>query len=772
MATYLIIGDGAAGAAAAQALRQRDPEATITIISEDPSPFYYRAALTNFLIGQLRDDQLWGLPPGSYVQQRIGRFVGRVTGVDAARNLVLLESGQQIPYDYLLIASGSAPVALKAPGTELPGVMTLRTLQDVRQMLDIMPGLRQAVVVGGGTLGLEWVQGLRHKGVDVTYLLRDKLFWPRFLDETGSEIVFQRLRAAGVHLILGDEVAVVEPGVGVSAGRVNQVMTRNGTRIACQLLGVAIGVRPNVEFLKGGAVRTNHGIWADQFLRTNVPNIYTAGDVAHIRHSVSGEDTPPIGLWQPARRQGLVAGVNMVLNERILPYEPGALVQATHLYDIDFAAVGRTNAGDGDEALTIRAEPYTYRKLVLRNDRVAGALFIGDRRGIFAFKQLIDGGYDVASIRSRLLDPHFDLLDWMAKNRPAAKPSAPQSGVQVSDTNRHTAFGVLPPVSHTQPSRAVVQPDSAGPRLEIEGRSFPLVAGRSLVIGREAACDIVVANPSLSRRHAEIIAEPDGFAIRDLGSANGTWLGVTRLRPHVPAPIAPGDTLKFGQVFATFQGAGARVPTAPLPAAAQISTISGPHGTTTLTKDVTSFGRGAENDIPVPSQKASRLHAQIIRGDGALYLYDMGSTNGTLVNGARIVDAHRLAHGDAFEVGGVRYVFRDSSGPSIPGPASSWVADLTVVSGSNAGTRYALRSGETTLGREPGPGNAIVLPDPLSSRRNTLILGAADRYVVRDLSSRNGTRVNGNRLSQQQPLHDGDTIDIGQTKLVFHLVKS
>src|SRR4051794_327542 len=166
MPNYVIIGDGAAGITAAQAIRSGDPDATLTVLSADPSPHYYRAALTNYLLGQLRDDELWGVPPDFYARHRIGRYYGQVVGVDTARGLVALDSGQRIPYDALLIASGASPAQLPAPGATLPGVMTFRTLQDARRIADVLPDLRQAVVVGGGTLGLEWVQGLRHKGVE------------------------------------------------------------------------------------------------------------------------------------------------------------------------------------------------------------------------------------------------------------------------------------------------------------------------------------------------------------------------------------------------------------------------------------------------------------------------------------------------------------------------------------------------------------------------------------------------------------------------------
>jgi pSer/pThr/pTyr-binding forkhead associated (FHA) protein/NADPH-dependent 2,4-dienoyl-CoA reductase/sulfur reductase-like enzyme len=778
MTTYLIVGDGPAGVAAAQVIRQRDPEATLTVISDDPQPHYYRAALTNYLLGQLRDEQLWGVPPDFYRRHRIGRFFGRVMAVDTAGSRVVLDSGLSVPYDRLLIASGATPAMLDVPGADLRGVMTFRTLQDARRIVDTAPDVRHAVIVGGGPLGLEWVQGLRHVGVDVTYVVRERAILPSFLDAEASELVFRKLRAAGVTLVLQDEIAEIHRrGAGprwadASLRSVSGVTTKAGRRIPCQLVGVAIGARPNIGFLRGSAVETNRGVVTDQYLRTNVATVFAAGDVAHARDVRRGTDLPPAGLWQPARMQGQVAGTNLASDAPVQPYDPGTPLHVTHLYELDFAAVGEPNprAGNRVEVLITRPEPDTYKKVVLRGGRVTGALFIGDRRGALLFKRLMDLGLDVSPIRDRLLDPHFDLAGWVHRQWVVITPQP----VRPIGVLRQSGAAGAPIMRELSADAGVViaPPQAAAPgerrlaaRLTARGNVYRLPSNRPALIGRDARCDVVLGNSSVSRRHAEVLVSPSGYAVRDLGSTNGTWVGLTRLQPQVPQGLRTGDAVRFGELFLTF--AIGEDDQGPAAGAQPAGVLIGPKGRAQLRPEVTNLGRDLAGDVVVPGAMASRLHAQIRHAaDGALYLNDMGSVNGTFVNGARIVDAHRLAEGDVIGIGEVQFTF-GSTGPPVPARPAVFNGVLIAVTGGSAGTRYLLTQAETVIGRDAA--NDIALNDPLVSRRHAVIRTSGGNFVVEDRGSRNGTLMNGVRLAAPRRLKPEDTIEIGQTRFVFRL---
>lgn len=758
MVNHVIVGDGPAGITAARVLRARDPDATITIFSEDTSPHYYRAALTNYLIGQLRDDELWGVPPDFYFRHQLGRFYGRVSGVDTAQRRVHLENGEAVPYDSLLIASGASPSTLAVPGAATPGVATFRTMQDARRLVDLVPDLRHAVITGAGTLGLEWVQGLRHKGVAVTYILRDRRFMGRVLDETASELVFRRLRAAGVALVLEDEISEVVAWQGWVAG----VRTRAGREIPCQLLGAAVGVRPNVSFLRDSGIATDQGVLTDEFLRTNVANVFAAGDVAQAFDPASGRHQPPSGLWQPARRQGQIAGRNMAGAERE-PYRPGARYSATHLYDLDFAAVGETNpSGAGYEVLASTPGPDSYHKVVLRGNRVTGTLMIGPRRDALVWKRLIDQAVDVSAVRRRLLDPHFDLAGWAGRQLAAARPAVYSTGTRQAApggaTTADVDLAVDPRLAVAPaPARAAGAPPPAF--LTYLGREFALRTDGPTLIGRGAQCDIVIADTSVSRRHAELVARGGGYAVRDLGSANGTWVGLVRVEGEASHGLQSEDSLRLGEAYLTFKFGSSRSAEAP---ARPRGVLLGPSGTVQIRGDVTSFGRGPDSDIVLAIPQASRLHAQILAHGDGIYLRDMGSANGTVVNGARLFDAHRLRDGDMIQIGTASFVFRSDSGSAEQARAAF---ELTITAGSGAGTRYNLAGAETTIGRIAD--NTIVLADPLVTRRHASLSIHGASVLLRDLGSANGTWVNGERVSGTRELREGDTLQIGQTRFVL-----
>src|SRR5260221_14075334 len=401
---YLIIGDGAAGTSAAEHVRRADPQGLIAIYSDDPHPAYFRAALTNSPLGELTEQQLWAVPPNFYQDHQVHRGLARVDGIDTQRALVYLASGgAPVPYDSLLIATGSRARPPPFAGGDLPGVMTMRTLQDARDMMDQLRAgaVARAVVIGGGPLGLEWVQGLKLRGVQVTMLLRENKFMPGALDDVASDLLLARLRQAGIEVGLSEEVQTALPAAG---GRLGAVVTKSGHTLPCEVAGVAIGVLCNTDFLANSGVTLgkSRGIVVDERLRASAPGIFAAGDVAE-----HGGRT--LQLWEPAREQARVAGHNMTGGDMIS--RPGAHYFATRLYDLDFASVGTVATDAGAESLIDfpkKTGRISYRKIVIKNGHLVGALMLGEReervrqRGR-AFKRLIDEGIEIASIRDRLL---------------------------------------------------------------------------------------------------------------------------------------------------------------------------------------------------------------------------------------------------------------------------------------------------------------------------------------------------------------------------------
>jgi nitrite reductase (NADH) large subunit len=683
---HVIIGDGGAGVTAAHFIRQADPSAHIEIYSDDPNAAYYRAALTNYLIGELRESQLFAIPPDFYKTHNIQRILSRVTAVDGRNARLTLAGDMEIPYDQLLIAAGARPNPPDFAGAELAGVMTMRTLQDARTMMDLASSgrLQQAVVVGGGLLGLEWVQGLLHHGAKVVYLLRNERIFERALDQTASDLVISRLKARGVDVRVNEEV---NEALGGRKGRLRAVRLKNSRdEIECQLVGTAIGIRPNVEFLEGSGidlavdpVRGPLGIKVDEYLRTNIPNIYAAGDIIH----------RTLGLWELARLQGRTAGQNMAGGSGML--RETVHYHATRLYDLDFASVGEAFERPSDQVLidfSRGSGRVVYKKLIIRDDKLIGAIMLGERKQHVrkygqAYRKLIMDGTDVSAVSKHLLDPSFDLASWMDSHdvgdqvdvaRQIVVRSSVRSIADIRKTRHGLAAGLsdLPQVLDVTSQKddtdfeeivltstglpeapalpAAVPSDPTWGTLQIGERQVALKTS-AINIGRDGQTAIPLDDPTVSYIHAQIVLQGSDPYIRDLGSSNGTHVNDELVT--VPHLLQDGDVLKLGSSLLIFRAGTASGMTLPRPISPPASEDhvavdeplagfliirDGPM--TGLSFDLNGssimIGRDPANNIVLKDQRASWQHAIFIRDGMHWYVKDLGSSNGTWLNDERL----------------------------------------------------------------------------------------------------------------------------------------
>lgn len=700
---YAIIGDGAAGMTAAETLRRLDPKGAITVVSDDPHPTYFRAALTNYLLGELRDEQIWAVPPSHYRELRVERVFARVAAVDTGASLLKLTNGAALPYESLLIATGSRARQAPFEGADLAGVVTLRTLQDARAVMDaiVLDGLRSAVVIGGGPLALEWAHAMRERGAAVTMIVREGKLMTGTLDAAASDLVLARLRMGGIEVRAGEEV---EAAVAGPNGRVVAVRTRSGATIACELVAVAIGVACNTELLEGSgiALGARGGVIVDARLRTSAANVFAAGDVAEVGGRL-------LQLWEPARAAAQVAAVNMAGGDTV--YAPGAHYFATRLYDLDFASVGVIHPIEASEVIVDnprRTGKIAYRKLVIAGGRLVGALMVGDRdagvrrRGRL-YKRLVDEFADVSAIRDDLLDPAFDLrgfLDTRAlvERPPPARPAA-QSTAALRGTQR-LAIGSLTAPQAVTPSKAPsiggtvkagpmltiglklanvaapqVEGEKAAAYVEVLGRRFPLER-ESMGIGRRAPADVVVEDPLVSSLHAQLLRHDDAWFLRDAGSRNGTWVNDALVT--LPYPLRDGDRIRVGTTDLVFHSAtspprparGAQPNTEPM------AFVPGPAGSAAppileirsgpgfglrfaLIGPQVTAGRDAASAVRLDHRSVSRRHAVFAEHDGGWFVSDLHSTFGTFKNSERLTPGEDtpLADGDTLKLGDVVLVY-------------------------------------------------------------------------------------------------------------------
>src|SRR5712691_2727762 len=207
--SYVIIGNGIAAVTAAEVLRNEDSVADITVIADDPFPVYYRPALKDYLAGRVREDKLWARPNSFYQDHRIRFLSDRAVGIQAGQHIIQMQSGREVAYDRLLLANGAAASRLVCPGTDLAGVTTLRTVADYQAVVARLNTTRRVVVTGSGTLALETIETLRHRGHSVTHLLRRRTLWSEVLDATASDLALQQERRDGVDVHLEEEIAEV-----------------------------------------------------------------------------------------------------------------------------------------------------------------------------------------------------------------------------------------------------------------------------------------------------------------------------------------------------------------------------------------------------------------------------------------------------------------------------------------------------------------------------------------------------------------------------------
>lgn len=398
---YLIIGAGAAGLAAASAIRQADQTGSITVLSAEADPPYFRPMIPFIVSGGKTAEAIRMEGCGPFWAGGMAIYLGKkVRAVEPETNRVVLAGGEALSYDKLLIASGSRP-ALPGHLAADPGkgIFTFRTLADARAMAHHLPRTGQAVLLGAGILNIKAAFALLERGIEITMVELEKSVLPRLMDAEGAALFHDILRGKGIRLITGRTIARIE----ANDGGVNGVMLDDGQHICCQMVCIGTGVRPNAEFLESSNIAAQEGVVVDHFTQSSAAGVYAAGDVAMTTNPDNGEKIIS-GLWTNAVAMGRCAGFNMA--GRRSAYG-GALTRmnAAQVADTPFVSMGVVHTeGSGCEVHVSKGQQ-GYRKLVFSADGnyLTGALFIGDidRAGIY--RQIICGRRPVRAIKKELI---------------------------------------------------------------------------------------------------------------------------------------------------------------------------------------------------------------------------------------------------------------------------------------------------------------------------------------------------------------------------------
>ncbi|MEY4731771.1 MAG: hypothetical protein RL681_717 [Candidatus Parcubacteria bacterium] len=401
---YLIIGGGAAGTAAAETIRQTDQSGSVAIVSDEIHPLYSRVMLSkpNFFLGKIPFDTVFMKGEQWYAENRVAFLGGKsATALDGAKKVVTLSDGTELQYGKLLLALGVSARQWTVAGAGRYGVHYLRTLDQAKGIIDHIKTAKKAIIIGGGFIGFEMADMLRLAGLEVTMILRERYFWEPLLDEPSGRMVEAALVKGGVAIIREMEVAEVLGGDAVSGVRL-----KDGRELSCDMIMCGIGVYSPIDWLEHSGIQHAHGIIADEYLATSIPDVWTAGDVAEYRDILLDEMLES-GNWVNAREQGRVAALNMMGQRTKFSF---VSFYTTVGMGITITFVDDVRPGP-DRIVIPRGSPElgSYVRMLIVGKELVGATLINRTNEMSSISKLIDHNVDVSEKHKELGDPNFDL---------------------------------------------------------------------------------------------------------------------------------------------------------------------------------------------------------------------------------------------------------------------------------------------------------------------------------------------------------------------------
>ena len=413
MKQFVIIGNSAAGISAVEAIRRKDKESKIIVISDEDYPSYCRCLISYYLAGEVKEDKILYRPENFYRENNIKLLLNKkVSGVNPKKNKVILEDKTQLGYDSLLIATGSSPKFPTTTGIKKRGVFGFRTIKDVREISGLLPVTKNACVMGGGLVGLKAAYGLKKRNVEVKVVVKSKQILSQMLDLQAASFVQRRLQDNGIEILIGQDLSEI-----IGNGDIRAVKLDSGKAFACSMVIVGKGVQPNIGLIKDTEIKINEGIIANNKLETNVPNIYTAGDVCESFDLTIGRLSVN-ALWPVAVEQGKIAGSNMVGEQ--INYDGSLGMNSIEFFGLPVISLGIYKTSEENPSFTelkyCDEKANLYRKLILHNNILVGAVLVGDIKNSGVYLRLMRERIDVTTFKEKLLKESFgypDIIDFI-----------------------------------------------------------------------------------------------------------------------------------------------------------------------------------------------------------------------------------------------------------------------------------------------------------------------------------------------------------------------
>lgn len=337
MKKIVILGNGIAGITAARHIRKLSDH-QITVVSGETEHFYSRTALMYIYMGHMKYAHTKPYEDWFWEKNRIDLKQGWVSNVDFDNKKLVFQSGESLDYDKLILATGSASNKFDWKGQDLKGVQGLYSLQDLELMETNTENIAHAVIIGGGLIGVEMAEMLHSRHIPVTYLIREKHFWNNVLPTEEAQMINMHLTSRNIHLRPETELGeILDNG----SGGVKGIKTKSGETIDCQFVGLTVGVHPNIDFLKNNNLETERGILVDDFLQTNIKDVFAIGDCAQLRAPL--EHRRPIeAVWYAGRMMGET--VASTIADKPTKYVPGIWFNSAKFFDIEYQTYGNVPA--------------------------------------------------------------------------------------------------------------------------------------------------------------------------------------------------------------------------------------------------------------------------------------------------------------------------------------------------------------------------------------------------------------------------------------------
>lgn len=400
---YVIIGSSAAGISAVEAIRAKDKDSKIIVISDEKKPLYSRCLISYLLAGTIDEKKIWYRKDSFFKNNKVNALLGiKAREINVKKKEILLDNKEKVKFDRLLIATGASPKLENIPGIDKKGVFPLRTIEHTIEIQAMLDKVKSVAVLGGGLIGLRAAYALKTRGKDVNVFVKSGSILSQIVDKDAASLMQKRIEEKGIKIFTGVAAKEITGDKSVKG-----VALDNGSKHGCELVIIGKGVSPNIEIARDSGIKTNWGILTNDSLKTNIKDIFAAGDVSETNDIALGESSIN-AIWPAACKQGRIAGLNMAGEKET--YEGSLAMNSIEFFGLPVISVGITRPKSDAYKEIIKKDTARniYKKVVLKDGIIAGVVFVNSIENIGVIGALIRNKADITGVKDIVLEDYFD----------------------------------------------------------------------------------------------------------------------------------------------------------------------------------------------------------------------------------------------------------------------------------------------------------------------------------------------------------------------------